>query len=586
MNRTGNKAVNLTGNDLTIEQVISAARYGAEVTIDEKVFAECRKSEELIADKAAKGKVVYGVTTGFGANVDKVIKSNETIEIKQADGSMRSVNKLRQLQINLLRSHSTGIGENFSEEIVRAIMLIRLNTLLQGYSGVQKKTITTLCDFINKRIHPVIPQQGSVGSSGDLCPLSHMALALIGEGWIVYKGETMRTEDFFIKYASSLKVEKAELSYKEGLALTNGTSVMAAAGVFAIAEAEEVLNVSLVNSSLFFETLCAREDFYGYEPIHTIRRHRGQLDIAKAIGKIMKGSTYVNLFVKEFSNLDDKTDVDKISSEIIKVRDLKDDKEETLKKFLKKKSKSQDAYSVRCIPQVFGASLHAIRHVRSVLTDELNAAVDNPLIFVNDDRVISGGNFHGQPIALVMDYLKVAVAEIGNIVERQVNKLVDESNNDCLPPFLTKNGGLNSGLMIPQYAAASVVSENKVLVHPASADSIPTCANTEDHVSMGTIAARQALQIVRNVKSIVSIAMLTSHHGFMLRKEQLEKFGVKDLVQSSRTKALYEKIKTVLPHWDDNTSLNMDRFLYDDLQALNKHWQELVETAGSNFDLQ
>jgi histidine ammonia-lyase len=562
----------LTGKDLTIEEVVAVAitKKFDVVEIDPKVLAGCKASAILIRRKVKAGKVIYGVTTGFGANADKLIPPDQCTK----------------LQENLLRSHSTGLGEPFSEEIVRAIMLIRLNTLLKGFSGVHEKTLIALLNFINKRVHPFIPQQGSVGSSGDLCPLSHMALALIGEGWVIYDSEKMRTEEFFSKHALSLGIEKVELSYKEGLALNNGTTVMTAVGVFAIKEAEEVLNVGLVTSSLFFEALCAREDFFAYAPIHKIRGHKGQTDIARAIRRITNGSTYINLFAKEFSTLTEKRNIATVSAEISQYLNEGKDKHRTLESFLEKKSRSQDSYSVRCTPQVFGASLHAMRHIRSVIKDELNAAVDNPLIFVSDDSVISGGNFHGQPIALVMDYLKLAAAEIGNIIERQINKLVDAATNDCLPPFLTKGGGLNCGLMISQYAAAGIVSENKVLVHPASADSIPTCANTEDHVSMGTIAARQALEIVRNVKSIVTIAILTAHHGFMLRKEQLEDFGVKGLMQSSKTKSLYDKIKEVIPELKNSNALSTDRFIYDDLQALIGKWPDFVKLAGSNFQVE
>jgi histidine ammonia-lyase len=584
----------LNGEDLTIEDVVRVAvsKDVDVIEIDPKVLAKCRKSQERINEKGSQGKVIYGVTTGFGSNADKVIRPDDTATVT-VDGKQKTVNKLEQLQINLLRSHCTGLGDEFPEEIVRAIMLIRLNTLLKGYSGVQEKTLYALMNFINKRVHPVIPQQGSVGSSGDLCPLSHMALPLIGEGWVRYDDQEsrtqvhdtkMRTQDFFARYAPALGIEPLVLGYKEGLALNNGTTVMVAVGAFAVTEAEEILNVGLTASSLFFEALCAREDFFAYAPIHAIRRHSGQADIAKAIRKIAAGSTYINLFGEAFSKLDKKHGIDAAIDEIIVTRNL-NRKNKSLKDFLKKKSKPQDSYSVRCTPQVFGASLHAMRHIREVVQEELNAAVDNPLIFVKDDRIISGGNFHGQPIALVMDYLKIAVAEIGNITERQINKLVDDATNDCLPSFLTKDGGLNYGLMISQYAAASIVSENKVLTHPASTDSIPTCANTEDHVSMGTIAARQALEIVRNVKKIVTIALLTFHHGFLLRKEQLESFGLKDLDQSRATKNLYEKIKGILPGWNDEDGLKMDRFLHDDLVAINETWPKIVKLVGSNFDV-
>jgi len=581
--------IQLTGETLTIEEVIKVAYKRAEISIADAIIDNALKSQEKIKEKGDAGKVIYGVTTGFGSNADKVIKSDEYIEVADSNGKKIKVRKLEQLQTNLLRSHACGVGDNFSEPIVRAIMVIRLNTLIKGFSGVQKKTIEVLMQFINKEVHPVIPQQGSVGSSGDLCPLSHMALPLIGEGYVTYKGQEMKSHDFFEKYAGSLGIEKVSLGYKEGLALNNGTTVMTAVGVMAIVQAEEILNVALVNSTLLYEALCAREDFYGYDKLHIVRRHTGQADIASAIKTIAQGSNYINLFAEEFKKLDKNNTIDSVSDEIIasqKLRDYDDDRKGTLKTFVKKKSKPQDSYSVRCSPQVFGASLHAIRHVRSVLKEELNAAVDNPLIFVEDDRVISGGNFHGQPIALVMDYLKLAVAEIGNIVERQINKLVDDATNDGLPPFLTNDGGLNSGLMIPQYAAASLVSENKVLVHPASADSIPTCANTEDHVSMGTIAARQALEITQNVRKIISIAILTAHHGFMLRGAQLKFWGLKGMKQAEKTNALYNKVKSIIPGLESEEALNLDRFVYDDLKSIQNNWSEFVSLAGNNLKME
>lgn len=577
------KKVNLTGDSLTIEEVINVAKHGAEVNIDKKTVAYALKSTICLATKAQLGEVAYGATTGFGSLVKKIIGMEEQDPAKRKK-------LLSKLQVNILRSHASGIGNNFSESIVRAIMVIRLNTLIKGYSGVQEQTINLLKNFINYRIHPEIPEQGSVGSSGDLCPLSHMALPLIGEGYVVYKNKRMPAKSFFKKFGGILNIKPIDISCKEGLALNNGTTVMTAVGAFAIVEAEEILNVGLLTSSLFFEALCARKDFFGFEPLHVIRKHSGQIDIAKAIKKITTGSDYINLFALDYAKLNKDYNLQKCKDDIIKKYDLKsdaerNDEENTLENLLNKKWKPQDSYSIRCTPQVFGASLHAFRHIRSVLSDELNAAVDNPLVFEKEYRIVSGGNFHGQPIALVMDYLKLAVAEVGNIIERQINKLVDDGTNDGLPGFLTNGTGLNSGLMIPQYAAASIVSENKVLVHPASADSIPTCANTEDHVSMGTIAARQALQIVENVRKVIAIAILTSHHGFMLREKQLTDFNLK-VKQAPRTKLFYQKVKDVIPALKNKKALDDDRFVYEDIKAIIENWSAFVDVAGSNFKVQ
>lgn len=579
------QTVLLNGYELTREQVIDIAMHNAKVSID---ISKINDSLDYIRTKIKQKKIIYGVTTGFGSNADKMIEEKDTLD----------------LQTNLLRSHACGIGDNFSKEIVRAIMTIRLNTLLKGYSGIQESTVRQLEFLLNHNIHPVIPEQGSVGASGDLCPLSHMALPLIGEGEVEYNGDIKNTADFLTTdEAKKIGFNPVVLSYKEGLALNNGTTVMAAVGTIALYKAERLLKVATLSSALIFESLCARSDAFAYEKIHSARNHKGQIEIAQWLTKILKGSKLINITQKDIlSHLLNTGQVpDEILTEIKSINSIEAQDEQiqipaividkmkasgkdelaTILSFAKKKWKPQDSYSIRCLPQVFGASKTAIDHVASVVENELNAAVDNPLIFADDDKVVSGGNFHGQPLALVMDYLKLALSEIGNITERQINKMVDANTNDCLPSFLIHGTGLNNGLMIPQYAAAAIVSENKVLVHPASADSIPTCENTEDHVSMGTIAARQAVQIADNVEKVISIAIMTGFYAINLRLEQFDRVSLNNKpkeVMAPATFEFYKAVKDSNKAFSDKDFLTKDRYLSPEINRIRSDFDKF-----SNF---
>jgi histidine ammonia-lyase len=547
--------ITVTGEDLTLEDVIQVACHNAEVELGsmEKVAG----SVEFIAQKVAEKEVIYGVTTGFGA------KAGETISPDDA----------RELQINLLRSHSTGVGENFPKHIVRAIMLIRLNTLMKGYSGVKADTLERLKDFLNNRIHPLIPQQGSLGASGDLCPLSHLALPLIGEGYVEYKDKEYKAEEFFaLAEIKAKNWEPIELSYKEGLALNNGTTVMAALGTFAVHEFERLLKLATLVSSLMLEAFCARKNAFD-EKIHKVRNHAEQIEVARWVRAFTDGSSFMGISPETL-----RAGSETAGNEVTETEKL-EKKTDLLEKLAKLKVKPQDSYSFRCIPQVFGASLQALGHVKGIFAAELNAAVDNPLLFVEEDEVISGGNFHGQPLALALDYLKLAIAEIGDIVERQINKLLDPATNDLLEPFLIYDKkNINSGLMIPHYVAASLVSENKVLVHPASADSIPTSANTEDHVSMGAIAGRQALEILGNVKKVITIAILTAHHAAEIRRSQFEKFGL-EAEMAKPTTELFNAVKKIIPDFSREGFLSSDRFLFDDLRAIDDNYDDLAAIA-------
>ena len=621
----------LTGNDLTRQQVIDVAYNHAKVKLD---TSKISKSLDYITKKVNEKKIIYGVTTGFGSNADKLIETKDTVD----------------LQLNLLRSHACGVGNNFSKEIVRAIMVIRLNTLLRGNSGVQFSTVEKLKAMLNDGIHPVIPEQGSVGASGDLCPLSHMALPLIGEGEVEYNSKEYSTADFlksdeaekteFYKHIFDTKGKLVSLSYKEGLALNNGTTVMTAVGVIALHKTEQLLKVCILSSALIFVSLCARKNSFAYAPIHEARNHSGQTEIAQWLTKLLDGSNLVNISQKQILThlLDTKQIPDDVFEELQKLnsiaaedeqkqipifiidklkyeggklksdsaklkeqnknketpesKQLSDDGDKlssvaTLLDFAKKKWKPQDSYSIRCLPQVFGASKKAIDHVISVIDNELNASVDNPLIFADDDKVVSGGNFHGQPIALVMDYLKLALTEIGNITERQINKMVDTNTNDCMESFLIYGTGLNNGLMIPQYAAAGIVSENKVLVHPASADSIPTCENTEDYVSMGTIAARQAVQITENVEKVTAIAIMTGFYALTMRLEQFGEVKMHDKENeipfdkylAPATLEFYKAVKNSNKEFANANFLKTDRYLSPEIKAIHANFDKFASIA-------
>ncbi len=543
----------IDGENLTIEQVIEVAYQHKKVIIDEKAKKRVQESRDFLEDEIKSGKVLYAINTGFGANAATLIAHE----------------KIADLQKKLLLSHACGVGKPFDEKMTRAIMLIRLNTLLAGFSGIRLQTIEMLCTLLNLNILPIIPAQGSVGASGDLCPLSHMALPLIGEGEVMYQNEK-------ISATKALKINQLtpiELAEKEGIALNNGTSVMTALGVIGVYEGKKMLDIATQASSMFLEVIMGRSSAFD-DKIHQVRKHKGQQEIAKNIRNFTKKSTLFNInpidIVKNIpenyiKNLDEKQKIEiqkfiegkNISFSVAFYKNLPIETNETWQHFetllrlAVKKTNPQDSYSVRCTPQVLGASLGAIWHVEEIISNELNAVVDNPLLFIAEKQILSGGNFHGQPIALALDYLKLAIAEIGNLLERQVCKLVDAGQNDFLPPFLVENAGLNSGFMILQYTCASLVSENKVLVHPASADSIPTSANQEDHVSMGPIAGRQALEILDNVKKILAILLLTAAQGLDLREKQLSNTHFK-VELGENSKILKEKIRNLVSYWQED----------------------------------
>ncbi|HLR74465.1 MAG TPA: histidine ammonia-lyase, partial [Virgibacillus sp.] len=403
----------LTGDSLSFNEVNHVVFHHEQVKVDQEAIQRVDANRKTVETKINNKQTMYGINTGFGKFSDVIIEDDD----------------LATLQLNLIRSHACGVGEPFSEPISRAMMLLRANTLLRGYSGVRPLIVNQLVDFINAKIHPVIPEQGSLGASGDLAPLSHLTLALLGEGEVFYNGEQMPTKDAL----SAANLSPITLQAKEGLALINGTQAMTAVGIITLLDMEKLLYQSELIAAMTLEGLQGIIDAFDKD-LHELRGHQAQLNVARRIRSIVNDS---KLMTKQ--------------GEL----------------------RVQDAYSLRCIPQVLGASWQTANYVRNILQTEMNAVTDNPLIFSEEDKVISGGNFHGQPVGLAMDFLKIGIAELANIAERRIERLVNPQLND-LPPFLSPNPGLESGAMIMQYSAASLVSENKTLAHPASVDSIPS----------------------------------------------------------------------------------------------------------------
>lgn len=446
-------AIELTGNDLTIDAFRAVALGGERVALAsaarKKVEAARRVIEKLVESDA----VVYGVTTGFG----------ELAEVKI------SHDEIRTLQYNLVRSHACGVGEPLGEAETRGIMLLRANVLAKGYSGVRPILIDTLCEMLNRRVHPVIPSKGSVGASGDLAPLAHLALVVIGQGEAILKGERMAGGEA-MRHAG---IQALTLEVKEGISVLNGTQAMLSVGLLALLEAENLVDTADVAASLTLDAVRGTPVAFDRR-IHEVRPFPGQARTAHIIEELNKGSE-----IRESH------------------RDC---------------GRVQDAYSLRCIPQVHGAVRDTLAHVRRILETELNSATDNPLVFAETGEVLSGGNFHGEPLALAMDFLAIAAASLGGISERRIERMVNPALSG-LPAFLTAHAGLESGYMLAQVTAAALASENKVLAHPASVDSIPTSGNKEDYVSMGMGAALKARPVLANVSTILAIELLAAAQG-------------------------------------------------------------------------
>jgi histidine ammonia-lyase len=496
--------VTLTGHSLTLGEISDVLYKNEKVNISPASLEDVDSSRRAVESIVEKGRIVYGITTGFGKLSDVLIDCEDCQE----------------LQLNLIHSHACGVGEMFPEIVSRAILLLRANTLLKGFSGVRRVIIETLVRMLNARIHPLIPQQGSLGASGDLIPLAHLALALIGEGRVHYQGQECPA----LEALQAEGIKPVILQSKEGLALINGTQAMTAMGAVAYLEAEKLAYQAEMIAALSVEGLQGIIDAFD-DAIHMARGYQEQVDVARRMRNILKGSQLTTR-----------------QGEL----------------------RVQDAYSLRCIPQVFGATWQVLGYVKEKLEIEINAATDNPLIFDHGSKVISGGNFHGQPMAFAMDFLKIGMAELANIAERRVERLVNPQLSN-LPAFLSPQPGLQSGAMILQYCAAALVSENKTYAHPASVDSIPSSANQEDHVSMGTIASRHAYQIIQNTRRVLAIELICALQAVELR-------GAEKL--SPLTQRLYQGARAVIP------AITRDRVFAADIENaaawLRDDWQDIL----------
>ena len=453
--------IELNGATLTIDEVVRVSRLREQAEIPEEAKEAINHSRAHVEAMLKSGEAVYGLTTGFGKFSEKRIADEDAAKLQQ----------------NLIISHACGTGEPLPTEAVRGVMLLRLNALASGFSGIRLSTMEALLLMLNAGVHPVIPEKGSLGASGDLVPLAHMVLPLIGQGMAEYRGEILSGAEAMRRAG----IEPVQLQAKEGLALINGTQVMTAIGALCVHDAMQLSKNADIIASLTCEAQnCITKAF---DPrVHLLRGHAGQIACAENLRNILSGS--------------------QLSGE-------------------NTPGKVQDAYSIRCIPQIHGASRDAVGYVYEAVSREINAVTDNPLIFPKEGDVISGGNFHGQPMALAFDFLAIALAEFANVSERRTERLVNPALNNGLPAFLAPNGGLNSGFMIAQYAAAALVSENKVLAHPASVDSIPSSANQEDHVSMGTIAARKAVEILKNAQRVLAIELFAAGQAAGLTGEDM-----------------------------------------------------------------
>lgn len=479
--------VALGAEPLTLEAVESVA-LGAPVKLSESAVDRVERARKLVEERAASSTPAYGITTGFGA----------LAEVKIPPGQLAA------LQRNLILSHAAGVGRPLSREETRAMMLLRAQVLAEGYSGSRVATIEQLLTMLNRGVHPLVPEKGSVGASGDLAPLAHLALTMIGEGRAEYEGEVV---------ASALALERAQipvcvLEAKEGLSLVNGTQGMAAVGGLAVLRAERLTRLADVAGAMTLEALQGLPHAFDAR-IHAIRPHPGQADCAANLRTLTAGS-----------------------------------------EILATGKKVQDPYSLRCMPQVHGATRDALRYARDVIEREINSATDNPLVFADDGDILSGGNFHGQPLALALDFAAIALAEIGNISERRVEQLVNPMLSG-LPPFLVPESGIHSGYMMAQVTAAALVNENKVLATPASIDSIPGSASREDHVSMGMTSARKLREIADNTRAILAVEFLCASQALDLRQG----------TPGKGTQAAHHCVRERVPH------LEGDRLLADDIEA-------------------
>jgi histidine ammonia-lyase len=483
----------LDGNSLSIEQICAVARNGATVSVSPAAYEKVQRSRDVIERSIAEGKAIYGVTTGIGEFARIRISPEQSAE----------------LQRRIIYSHSAGTGDPQPHDVVRAAMVCRANTLAKGVSGVRKSLLDTVLNMINKGVVPYILEKGSVGTSGDLSPLSQFAEVAIGEGQAYYKGELMPGGQAMERAG----VKPTDLTYKEGLGLINGSQMMTGGAALLIYDAERILKNAMIASAMALDALRAVETAY-HPLVHKIRPFPGQNAVAANLLRLFAGSEIM----------------------------------------ANKSGKVQDGYSMRCTPQVMGASLDTLEHVRKTINIEANAGSDNPLFFGDEGEYFAAGNFHGQGIGMVIDFLCIAMAEVANLSERHTNRMLNPTLSG-LPDFLVEGKGLNSGLMVAQYTAAALVSENKVLSHPASVDSISVSADQEDHVSMGPVAIRKCTEILKNVQTVLAIEMMSAAQAFEFHEGRKPGKG---------TQIAYDLIRKKVPRLVD------DRVLHPDIEAVRR----------------
>ncbi|MED4581702.1 histidine ammonia-lyase [Brevibacillus choshinensis] len=486
MNQQTN-VLKMDGNHLGIEEVVSIARNGVRIELTADALENVRQSRNMVEQIIKEQRVVYGITTGFGKFSDVMISGDD----------------VSNLQENLIMSHACGMGEPYPLEVVRSMMALRINALAKGFSGIREETLLHLVELCNRGVHPIIPQQGSLGASGDLAPLAHMVLVMLGKGEAEVNGQRLSGKAAL----EQVGLAPIRLQAKEGLALINGTQAMTAQLCLALYDSRVLMESAEVISAMTVEAL--RGIPKAFDPqLHLVRPHPGQQESARKLLIHLQGSERT-------------TDQGEL--------------------------RVQDPYSLRCIPQVHGATRDTLEYVWATVTRECNSVTDNPILFTESGDIISGGNFHGQPMAFAADFMAIAIAELANISERRTERLVNPQLSG-LPGFLTENGGLHSGFMITQYVAASIVSENKVLCHPASVDSIPSSANQEDHVSMGTTATRKLRTVVANTTKVLAIEYLAA--------AQAIDFGSGALGKG--TGRAYEQIRKVIPRLTDDREMHPD----------------------------
>jgi len=485
------KPIVIDGQSLTIEEIISVARHGAKVELAESAKEAINESRKWVEQIVDRGEPVYGINTGFGIFAEHRIPSQDSAQLSR----------------NLILSHAVGTGKTLDEEIVRAAILVRANTLSKGFSGVRISVVETLIALLNKGVTPVVPSQGSLGSSGDLAPLSHLALVFTKDekddeaesGQAIFGGEVHSGKEA-MKRAG---IERIILGSKEGLALNNGATFSAAIGALAVYDAEELLKAGEVSLSMTLEAVMGCSAAFD-ERLHRVRGHKGQMRVAKSVCELTEGSSLINAY-----------------------------------------GRVQDAYSLRCAPQVQGIAWDTLEFVKGIIETEINAATDNPLLF-SPGVALSGGNFHGEPVGLSMDFLGIALSEIASITERRIFRLTDGHLNADLPPMLVDHlsaAGLNSGLMMPQYTAASLVLENQTLASPDSVRSLPTSAEQEDHNANSMTAARHAREIIANTAHVLAIEFYTAARALDLRLRQYP-----DLVMGKGTGKAYRLIRENVPY--------------------------------------